>query len=130
MRFVIVAPTYAAVTAIMLAVSPMDADPAQAQEPSKTDDAILRQSPNLELTPEQKQTIYTSVSSKPAKETAPPTFRAAVGETVPASIDLAPLPQSVIDLIPRTKEFQYAMVTNQVLLVDASNRRIVEIISH
>jgi len=48
---------------------------------------------------------------------------------VPASIDLEPLPPTIIDLMPQIKNFQYAMVTNQVLLVDAGNRRIVEIIT-
>lgn len=102
---------------------------ALAQQSPREQDAIVRNSPDLQLTPEQKQTIYTSISSKPTKETAPPTFRIAIGETVPASIDLEPLPPIIIDLMPQIKNFQYAMVTNQVLLVDAGNRRIVEIIS-
>ncbi len=104
---------------------------AAAQQPSspKEQDQILRSSPDLQLTPEQKQTIYTSISSKPAKETAPPTFRAAVGEMVPVSIDLQPLPPTIVDLMPQTKDFQYAMVTNQVLLVDGNTRRIVDIIT-
>jgi glucose/arabinose dehydrogenase len=104
---------------------------AAAQQPNspKEQDQILRSSPDLQLTPAQKQTIYTSISSKPAKETAPPTFRVAVGETVPVSIELQPLPGTIVDLMPQTKNFQYAMVTNQVLLVDGTNRRIVDIIT-
>ncbi|MBV9556753.1 MAG: DUF1236 domain-containing protein [Pseudolabrys sp.] len=104
---------------------------AVAQQPAspKEQEQIIRNSPDLQLTPEQKQTIYTSISSKPAKETAPPTFRAAVGEVVPASIELQPLPATIVDLLPQTKNFQYAMVTNQVLLVDGNSRRIVEVIT-
>jgi Protein of unknown function (DUF1236) len=116
------------VAVILLAL--IGATGAAAQQSPKAQDAILRNSPDLQLTPEQKQTIYTSISSKPEKETAPPTFRAAIGEVVPTSIDLQPLPPTIVDLMPQTKDFQYAMVTNQVLLVDAANRRIVEIITH
>jgi len=116
------------VAAILLAL--MSATAAMAQQSPKEQDAILRNSPDLHLTPEQKQTIYTSISSKPTKETAPPTFRAAVGETVPPSIDLQPLPPTIVELMPQIKDFQYAMVTNQVLLVDGGNRRIIEIIGH
>jgi hypothetical protein len=116
------------VAAILLTLIGATGVPAQ-QSPQEQD-AILRNSPDLGLTPEQKQTIYTSISSKPVKETAPPTFLAAVGRTVPVSIGLQPLPPTIVELMPQTKEFQYAMVTNQVLLVDAGSRRIVDIISH
>ncbi|MGI8525508.1 MAG: DUF1236 domain-containing protein [Pseudolabrys sp.] len=101
-----------------------------AQQPAKQGDAILRNSPNLQLTPEQKQTIYTSISNKPNNQTLPPTFRVAVGQAVPASIELQALPPPIINLIPQTKNFQYAMVTNQVLLVDVETRQIVEIITN
>jgi uncharacterized protein DUF1236 len=115
---------------IAILASALAATPLAAQQTSpKEQDTILRNSPDLQLTPEQKQTIYTSVSSKPERETAPPTFRMAVGEVVPPSINLQPLPPTIVELVPQTKDFQYAMVTNQVLLVDVGNRRIVDIIS-
>jgi hypothetical protein len=101
-----------------------------AQQPAKDQDAVLRNSPDLKLTPEQKQTIYTSVSNKPKNQTVPSTFRVAVGEAVPASIELEPMPPTIVQLMPQTKGFQFAMVTNQVLLIDGENRRIVEIITH
>ncbi|MBV8790591.1 MAG: DUF1236 domain-containing protein [Pseudolabrys sp.] len=112
----------------MLTVAGTVSVAAQQSTPQKEKDVIIRNSPDLQLTPEQKQTIYTSISNKPAKETAPPTFRAAVGETVPASIELQALPPTIVDLMPQTKDYSYAMVTNQVLLVDGGTRRIVEII--
>ena len=100
-----------------------------AQQPPKNTDAVLRDTPNLLLTSEQKLTIYTSLSNQPVKETAPPTFRAAIGESIPPSIELRPLPPTIVQLLPQTKELTYAMVANQALLAD-KDRRIIEIISH
>lgn len=85
--------------------------------------------PSLKLTAAQKQTIYSSISSQKQNETAPPTFHAAVGAVVPASVELKPLPETVVELIPELKDFEFAMVTNQVLLVDPKNKQVVEIIN-
>jgi len=85
--------------------------------------------PNLKLTAAQKQTIYASISNQKQKETAPPTFNAAVGAVVPASVQLQQLPKTIIDLIPELKNYEYAMVANQVLLVDPKNKQVVEIIN-
>lgn len=85
--------------------------------------------PHLKLTPAQKQTIYSSISSQKQQETAPSTFRVAVGAVVPTSIELQALPTTLVELIPELKEYEYAMVTNQVLLVDPKNKQVVEIIN-
>ena len=85
--------------------------------------------PSLKLTAAQKQTIYSSISSQKQRETAPPTFHAAVGVVVPSSVDLQPLPKTIVELIPELKDYAYAMVTNQVLLVDPKSKQVIEIIN-
>ncbi|HET7679926.1 MAG TPA: DUF1236 domain-containing protein [Xanthobacteraceae bacterium] len=85
--------------------------------------------PSLKLTAAQKQTIYSSISSQKQRETAPPTFRAAVGAVVPPSVELQALPKTIVDLIPELKDYEYAMVTNQVLLVDPKTKQVIEIIN-
>jgi hypothetical protein len=85
--------------------------------------------PSLKLTAAQKQTIYSSISSQKQRETAPPTFHAAVGVVVPSSVDLQPLPKTIVELIPELKDYEYAMVTNQVLLVDPKSKQVIEIIN-
>lgn len=84
---------------------------------------------DLKLSIAQKQTIYTSISSQKQKETAPPAFRAALGAVVPSSIELQALPKTIVELIPELKDYQYAMVANQVLLVDPKNKLVIEIIN-
>ena len=107
------------------------AGPAVAQDPPAHPGAEANPAgvPNLNLTAAQKQTIYSSISSQKQKETAPPSFHVAVGAVVPGSVELQALPKTIVDLIPDLKDYQYAMVANQVLLVDPKNKQVVEIIN-
>jgi hypothetical protein len=86
--------------------------------------------PELGLSPIQKQTIYQSVFNQGAKKSAEPVgFRAAVGAQVPKGIELADLPKSIVDLIPRMSDLSYAFVANQVLIVDPQSRIVLDVIS-
>jgi hypothetical protein len=86
--------------------------------------------PNLHLSTEQKQTIYQSVTTqKETRSVAPDTFRAALGANVPDSVKLEPLPKTIVELIPQTKDYRYGLVANQVLIVEPNNRRVVEVIT-
>ena len=85
--------------------------------------------PNLKLTAAQKQTIYSSISSQKQRETAPPSFHVAVGAVMPSSVELQALPKTIVELIPELKDYEYAMVTNQVLLVDPKSKQVIEIIN-
>jgi hypothetical protein len=84
---------------------------------------------DLKLNPDQRHTIYLSISNQQQRETPPATFGAAVGGVVPPSINLQPLPKTVVELVPRMQDYQYAMVANQVLLVDPKNRQVIDIIN-
>jgi hypothetical protein len=85
--------------------------------------------PRLQLSDAQRQAVYQSISTRPSKkDTAPPGFRPAVGAQVPASIKLEPLPKAVVELVPKTADYQYAFVANQVLIVDPRSRTVVEVI--
>ena len=119
---------YAAIALLMLggATFPAAAQTTTVHPGAETNPAAV---PNLKLTTAQKQTIYSSINSQKQKETEPQTFRAAVGAVVPTSVELQDLPKTIVDLIPELKDYQYAMVTNQVLLVDPKTKQVVEIIN-
>jgi hypothetical protein len=85
--------------------------------------------PDLKLSTDQKHTIYLSISNQKQRETAPLSFRAAVSATVPPSVDLQPLPKTIVDLMPQMKDYEYAMVANQVLLVDPKSKQVVEVLN-
>lgn len=116
---------YAAI-ALLLAGA---AVPAAAQTTHPGAETNLAGVTDLKLTTAQKQTIYSSISNQKQKETAPPAFRAALGAVVPSSIELQALPKTIVELIPELKDYQYAMVANQVLLVDPKNKQVIEIIN-
>jgi hypothetical protein len=98
------------------------------KQPGTTTDAP-RDVPSLELSESQRQAIYQSISNRQAKkDTAPVGFRAAVGAHVPDSIELEPLPKAVSELVPKTADYEYAFVANQVLIVDPRSRIVVEVI--
>ena len=85
--------------------------------------------PSLDLSQSQRHTIYQSVKSQTSKSTAAPsTFLPRVGATVPAGVDLAPMPKVIADLIPKTATFLCALVADQAIIVEPKSRQVVEVI--
>ncbi|HEX2216857.1 MAG TPA: DUF1236 domain-containing protein, partial [Xanthobacteraceae bacterium] len=85
----------------------------------------------LELSAAQRQLIYASISQQKHKSTAaPPTFGATIGAHVPEAIELSPLPDTIVQMVPQTRGYAYAFIANQVLIVEPRARQVVEIIVH
>ena len=55
-------------------------------------------------------------------------FNVSVGAEVPPSIELYYLPISALSQAPEARALKYTMVQNQVVLVDPTNMRIVDVI--
>jgi Protein of unknown function (DUF1236) len=92
--------------------------------------AAPRNLPDLKLTPEQKHTIYQALTGPQAKNNPEPVgFRAAPGAHVPEAIKLEPMPKVVSDLVPKMADYQYAVVSRQVIIVDPHTSMVVEAIS-
>ena len=101
---------------------------AVAQAPQATD--APHDVPDLKLTPEQKHTIYQGLAGPQAKNNPEPVgFRAAPGARVPEAIKLEPMPKLVIDLVPKMADYEYAVVSRQVIIVDPRTNTVVEAIS-
>src|SRR5262249_13241735 len=82
--------------------------------------------PNLGLTAEQKHTIYQALAGPQAKNNPEPVgFRAAPGARVPEAIKLEPMPKVVSDLVPRMADYQFAVVSRQVIIVDPHTSTVV-----
>jgi Protein of unknown function (DUF1236) len=84
--------------------------------------------PSLELSTTQKQTVYQSVTKSQKNNAAPTGFRAAVGAPVPDSVELAPVPATIVELMPQTKGLKAAQVEGQVVLVDPDSKRVLTVI--
>jgi hypothetical protein len=81
----------------------------------------------IQLTPEQKRAIVTAV--RDVKIPAPGNaFTVAVGAQVPPSIELYALPITALSQAPEAKLLRYTIVQNQVVLVDPTKLRVIEVI--
>jgi hypothetical protein len=58
----------------------------------------------------------------------PANFQATVGGPVPPSIELYILPSNAASQAPDLKSLRYTMVQNQIVLVDPTTMRVVDII--
>lgn len=82
----------------------------------------------LQLSAQQKTQIFQTVTKEKVKTPPPANLQLSVGSQVPASVELYPLPATVVSQVPATKQYKYTVAQNQVVLVDPTNMKIVEII--
>jgi len=82
----------------------------------------------LNLTAAQKQTIFQSVASEKG-QTVPSGFQAKLGEKLPQSLSMHQLPSSATSQVSGAKEYEYAKLqNNEVLLINPKDRQVAEII--
>jgi hypothetical protein len=83
---------------------------------------------DLTLTSAQRQTIFQSVMNEKG-QAAPAGFQAKIGTTAPQSLSLHALPASVASQVPVVKEYEYAKLqNNEVLLINPKDRHVAEVI--
>jgi Protein of unknown function (DUF1236) len=83
----------------------------------------------LSLTSTQRRDIYQDVSKLKTSETSPANFTARVGEAVPSSIGLRPLPERAAKQVPAVRSYDYAMLGKEVLIVNRSTKEIADVIT-
>ena len=82
----------------------------------------------VDLSAAQKQTVYQSITKTQKNNAAPPSFRAAIGAIVPASIALVPVPETLANLMPQTEGLEVGLVEGQVVLVEPQSKKVVAVI--
>jgi hypothetical protein len=82
------------------------------------------------LTPAERAAILDAVRQDRAQPNGkmPPSSPVSVGVELPASIALRILPDTALAQAPAAKTVQYTVIDNQVVLVDPTNMRVVDII--
>jgi len=105
--------------------------PAGAQTPPSASLGAADPAAPLALTPAEKTAILNAVRQDSAKPEAKmlPNSPVSVGVQLPASIPLRILPDAALAQAPAAKTVQYTLIANQVVLVDPTNMRVVDIIS-
>jgi hypothetical protein len=96
---------------------------------AQTPPAEIKPPVGLELTAAQRQLIFASISQQTHQSTAAPAdFGPAVGAQVPAAIELTPMPETIVEVVPQTRGHAYAFIGGRVLIVEPKARQIVEVI--
>jgi Protein of unknown function (DUF1236) len=93
---------------------------------AQTSDQTTR---GLKLSPSQREAIYQSVSKAQKNNAAPIGFRPSVGSVVPKGIDLAPLPDTLGEMIPEARGYEVTMVEKQILLVDPGSKVVIALMT-
>ena len=104
---------------------------AQAGFPGGAGDAqskAMSEPSQLRLSPAQRTAILSAVLQESAKIAPPPHFQASIGGEVPPSIELYILPSGAMAQSPELRSLKYTMVQNQVVLVDPTTMRVIDII--
>ena len=81
----------------------------------------------LFLNSAQEHAIFRSASKQHGKKVAVPSgFEAEIGQVVPKSITLHPLPSDATNRVWTAKPYNYVMLQNQLLIVSPQDRKIVD----
>ena len=85
--------------------------------------------PKLQLSAAQKSAIFEAVNQEKSKVAPPETnFRVSMGSPVPPSIELYALPDGALSAAPAARAYKYIVVQNQIVLVDPTTMRVIDII--
>src|SRR5262245_54927316 len=82
----------------------------------------------LQLSTAPRTAILNAVRQQSSKVRPPASFSVAVGEMVPPSIELYVLPDSALAEVPEAKSVKYTVLHGQVVLVDPTNMRIIDVL--
>ena len=99
------------------------------KDSATTGSASMAKSTELNLTADQEKKLWAEIGGHAMKQSAPSGFDAAVGQTVPASVTLRELSSKAQSEVPAAKPYHYAVVGDELLLVNPSDKKIVDVIT-
>jgi hypothetical protein len=97
-----------------------------ARPASESQPETRKQAP--QLSPVEKQTIFTLIRRSGAAVNPPPRdINVVVGAQVPDPTQLFSLPQTAADKVPNAKPYEFTIVNDALVLVDPASRKIVAV---
>ena len=85
-------------------------------------------SDTLTLTSAQQKTVWNDLHGQATEQKAPSGFNATVGAIVPSTVKTEPVPSKAATTVPALKSFNFAMVDGKLLIVNPSDKKIVDVI--
>jgi Protein of unknown function (DUF1236) len=76
------------------------------------------------LTYEQRGKLRDIIASQSGAQESSANFKLIIGAKVPQGVQLRPMPQEAVDLVPRYKDFDFAIVKDRIVVVQRSSRSI------
>jgi len=122
---------YGAVAVALLAsagIAAAQTSPSSPMSPPSATTGRSSQATPLQLSAKQKTEIFQTVTKEKVKSPPPANMALSIGAQVPASIELYPLPANVVSQVPAAKSYKYTVAQNQVVLVDPTSMKIVDVI--
>jgi uncharacterized protein DUF1236 len=86
-------------------------------------------SDTLSLTSTQRKTAWSDLYVSWLNQKAPAGFYATIGAVVPNSVTTAPVPGKAAHAVPLLKPYDFTMVQKKIVIVNPSDRQIVEVIT-
>jgi len=84
--------------------------------------------PPLNLTDDERAAIAEAIANEHTYQRTPKDFEAKVGVTVNSSIKLNPMPRPLIYEVPRLRQYDYAKLQAETLVIDPMSMKIVDVI--
>ena len=117
-----------ALTAGLLFASVAAASAAGTQSPSPNSQVRRPAGDTLSLTSTERTTAWNDLHSRATEQKAPSSFSPTVGSILPSTIKIEPVPSKVASAVPALKAYDFAMVEGKLLIVNPSDKKIVEAI--
>lgn len=76
------------------------------------------------LTEEERREIRDIILKQTAAQEARANFKVMVGAKVPQDVSLRPMPQEVVNVVPKYKDFDFTIVNDRIIVVQRSTREI------
>jgi Flp pilus assembly protein TadD len=117
--------------ALVAAVLLSGATVASAAEMSNASSTSTLKSPDdmLSLSTAQRKTAWNDLRTTAGKQTAPSSFSAKIGSVVPSTLKLESIPTRAARDVPSLRPYDFAMVQGKLLIVNPSDKKIVEVIT-
>jgi hypothetical protein len=116
---------YSAATALVLLSSP-----ALAQDKTLDPNGITAevQRPPLQINDQQRTAIQDALETENTEQKTPPKFEPKVGEALPGTIKVDAMPESLIQREPSLKQYGYAKLSKNVLVIDPMKKTIIAVV--
>jgi hypothetical protein len=107
----------------------MSATKTMAKDKMASSNGLPQASDILSLTAKQRKAAWKDINTV-VKENKPAGFTATVGAAVPRSLSTYPVPVTAATKVPKLRPYQYAMLTNdKLLIINPNDKKVADVIS-